>query len=501
MTIVDKRTITPFSGIGYSLLLNQGRLACWLGTAPTSLTNSTQYVSSGPDLRDGMFHHVALSLNRGATNGGNLFVDGQVVLTFDPTARRGDLSNAASLLIGFPIGNPIFVGSSNSFFNGLIDELALYNRALSPSEILGIRLAGAAGKCKAYPIILTQPASQRVTVGSNATFTVSAAGATPLRYQWFRGSLAQTGATNASYSFKVQSSSAGLYSVRVSNVFGGVTSSNALLTINNPPLAQSQQISLNEDTAAPITLHGIDIDGDALTYTVVSPPTHGSLLGMPPNLTYSPVANYFGPDFFSFNVNDGRVDSAPANVGITVLPVNDAPYAVPTVSPLFALTPAETNLLIFSPNNSNGVAILDGSASSDVENDPLTFLWFEGTNTIGAGVKVTNVFAVGSHDITLQVSDGRDIGSGALTFEVITPAESVYLLILLLEDTGNIYRPLQAVLKAAAESAYNGNFTAAINQLQAFQNKVRAQVAPNDPVLANELIAATQEIIDRLRRP
>jgi hypothetical protein len=50
---------------------------------------------------------------------------------------------------------------------------------------------------------------------------------------------------------------------------------------------------------------------------------------------------------------------------------------------------------------------------------------------------------------------------------------------------------------AVAMSAFErGNFTAGVNQLSAFQNQVRAQVAPWNPVLANEFTAASQKISD-----
>jgi len=62
----------------------------------------------------------------------------------------------------------------------------------------------------------------------------------------------------------------------------------------------------------------------------------------------------------------------------------------------------------------------------------------------------------------------------------------------LLVDDSNLARkskrPLIATAKAALASLDEGNMHAGISQLQAFQNKIRAQVAPTDPALADALI-------------
>ena len=94
---------------------------------------------------------------------------------------------------------------------------------------------------------------------------------------------------------------------------------------NQAPVATPQNVTTNEDTTTDITLSGNDADGDALTYTIVTQPTHGTLSGTAPNLTYNPEANYFGADSFTFKVNDGTVDSYEATVNITINSVNDTP--------------------------------------------------------------------------------------------------------------------------------------------------------------------------------
>ncbi len=96
---------------------------------------------------------------------------------------------------------------------------------------------------------------------------------------------------------------------------------------NHAPVATAQRVTTPEDTAKAITLSGTDEDNDTLTYTVASHPTHGTLSGTAPNLTYTPAANFYGSDRFTFTVNDGTVDSDPATVSITVTLVNHAPTA------------------------------------------------------------------------------------------------------------------------------------------------------------------------------
>ena len=108
--------------------------------------------------------------------------------------------------------------------------------------------------------------------------------------------------------------------------------------VNDAPVADPQSVSTDEDTAKSITLTANDADNDPLTYSVVAPPSHGTLSGTAPNLTYTPSANYNGADSFTFKANDGTVDSNVATINITVNAVNDAPVAVDDPStPLIVL--------------------------------------------------------------------------------------------------------------------------------------------------------------------
>ena len=103
--------------------------------------------------------------------------------------------------------------------------------------------------------------------------------------------------------------------------------------VNDPPVATNDSYTTPEDAALIVAATGVfandsDVDGDPLTAALVSGPTHGSLaLNANGAFTYTPVANYNGPDSFSYKVNDGAADSNVATVAITVTSVNDAPVA------------------------------------------------------------------------------------------------------------------------------------------------------------------------------
>jgi VCBS repeat-containing protein len=93
--------------------------------------------------------------------------------------------------------------------------------------------------------------------------------------------------------------------------------------VNDIPVAIDGSLTTMEDTETSTTLSATDTDGDSLTYIVVNGPAHGTLSGPGPDVTYSPHADYNGPDSFTFKVNDGKVDSNVAIVSIEVKPVDD----------------------------------------------------------------------------------------------------------------------------------------------------------------------------------
>ncbi len=151
-----------------------------------------------------------------------------------------------------------------------------------------------------------------------------------------------------------------------------------------------------------------------------------------------------------------------------------------------------------SPNGINATVILDGSRSSDPDGDPLQYIWYAEGAPVATGVVAHPVLPVGTLTIALVVNDGRFSATNAVAVEVITPATAVSRLVLLVENADLGTRnsqPLLAALLAARSAFDRGNFTVALNQLSAFQNQVRAQIAPRNPALADQFITAAQRII------
>ena len=193
-------------------------------------------------------------------------------------------------------------------------------------------------------------------------------------------------------------------------VFDGSRYSNvAMVTIhvvpvNDLPVAQGQAITTNEDTPKIITLTANDIDSTGLTFVVVNGPSHGSLgtIGSSSctvqgrgsictaNVTYTPSANYHGPDSFIFSATDGQASSSPATVSITVNAVNDAPTAN-------AGGPYTGNV---------GIPIQFAGSGIDPDGDPLTFGWSFGDGGTATGANQVRAYsAPGIYTVTLTVTD------------------------------------------------------------------------------------------------
>jgi N-acetylneuraminic acid mutarotase len=195
------------------------------------------------------------------------------------------------------------------------------------------------------------------------------------------------------------------------------TVSITITSVNDPPLAHSMTLAVNQDTASPLQLMATDIDSNVLTYVITQQPTHGLLSGTPPTLSYQPDNGYTGADLVEFTVTDNAGASNSASVIFNIIPsVNDpqATNEAPIAAPLTLQTNEDSDLQI---------ALLGTDTDSSTLSYEITQQPQQGT-LIGVAPSLTyrpaaNVNGVDS--FSYRVSDGVSQSAPATVAIAITP--------------------------------------------------------------------------------
>ena len=143
--IVDKRIGSLPNIIGYSFFHSGNQLGLQLANGIG--TGFSNYLSGPllPSLSDGQWHLVAVTVSRSLPTGIVWYHNGVAIgPPGNPTSRSGSLNNNSPLRIGTRTAVTPLTG----WFNGDIDEVEIFNRALAPCEVLSIYNADSFGKCK-----------------------------------------------------------------------------------------------------------------------------------------------------------------------------------------------------------------------------------------------------------------------------------------------------------------------------------------------------------------
>lgn len=153
----------------------------------------------------------------------------------------------------------------------------------------------------------------------------------------------------------------------------------SVISVNDPPIADNDTATVNEDSSVTINVLGNDSDpdGDTLTMSLKDEPNHGTLVKNPDGtFTYKPNENFNGTDSFTYSVCDSGGLCNDATVTITVNPVNDPPVAGDDAYS----TDEDVQLTIDAP----GVLGND----SDPDGDTLTVSSYDKTSTSGGSVSM-----------------------------------------------------------------------------------------------------------------
>jgi len=189
-----------------------------------------------------------------------------------------------------------------------------------------------------------------------------------------------------------------------------------VIPVNDAPVASNQSVTTAEDTAVGVTLGATDIDSGSLTFSIVAAPGHGSLVGTPPNVTYTPAANYYGADAFTFRATDGSLNSNTATVSITITPVNDPPVANPDGPILVTVGATQFINVLANDTDVDGNALTIASVTQGAHGTVVV-----ATNGGVTGLNYTaNATFVGTDTFTYTINDGA---GGAATANVTTTSQ------------------------------------------------------------------------------
>ena len=172
---------------------------------------------SGLEIPQYQWCFVALVIT--PTNATLYLQNGTSMQTAVNTGTHGQVSFTGNTYVGWDSNGG--AGSSSRRFNGIIDEPAIFNRALSPTEVNTLYSAATGDPAG----IVTSPTGVTNYTGQPFQLTVVASGAPPLAFQWYKNSTLIPGATNATYSVaSAVATNSGNYYVYVQNT-GGYTNS------------------------------------------------------------------------------------------------------------------------------------------------------------------------------------------------------------------------------------------------------------------------------------
>ena len=325
--------------------------------------------SSATNFLDGNWHHVATTYD-GTTR--RIYLDGSQVVSDTPGANAATAAN-------FRIGST----NNGEYFSGTLDDVAIYNNALSAAQVQSL---ASGGSPVAGPSITSFTVNKSTAYEGDAvtlSWTVNTASVTgTYSYEIKAGATTLTAGSTATGTFNTTVPDlAGIaqsvtWTFRAIETGGGNVTNTATASLSADPGIPSSFSQAGLTTAANtplnITLTGTDPNAGTLTYIIVTPPTQGTLgAGTGAARIYTPTTNVYGNDLFTFKVSDGKYESPVSTVRLNVQMPPQPPtlVALDTESIQTDTQPGDFvgNLLTSDPNigEAHTYALVSGVGDSD----------------------------------------------------------------------------------------------------------------------------------------
>ncbi|MBU1640685.1 MAG: tandem-95 repeat protein [Proteobacteria bacterium] len=339
------------------------------------------------------------------------------------------------------------------------------HRGSDNADVTADNLTAGIGTPPPFPQQNTPPVAQSTSFTTtedtavNGAFIVSDLNGDPLTSSIVNngtlGNVVITNAQTGTYSYTPKKNVSGIDSFTY-KANDGIADSNiatvnvTIIPVNDPPVTVNGTVATTEDKPTSGTLTATDIEGDALTYSIVTNGSLGTVLITSTStgtFSYTPKANVWGTDTFTYKAYDGKAASNISTVTVTIAPVNDPPIAtsgtvatnqdVPINGTLTA-TDIEGNTLSYTlvANGSLGTAIITNPNTGAFTYTPKANTW-------------------GTDSFTFKVSDGiADSNIGTVTVAINQVVSTSGVIDDFSSDTSTNYTAISGALTIADGKAH-----------------------------------------------
>jgi lysophospholipase L1-like esterase len=377
----------------------------------------------------GSWYHVAAVLDSSSSPATvRLFLNGELdssqTTTLLPVPAIGELSLGSNNLAGEGLG-------------GVLDEVAIYDRALSQEEIRELFQLNAneppvcqdltQTTAEDVPASFTLPASD--PENDSLTYLILSEGTsgTVDLLDPQTGEVTYTPAADVhgtdSFRFKVSDG------VSLSEA---ATVSLTIDSVDDPPVATDDLRTTNQDTPALINVleNDHDADNEPLQVIAVGQPENGTASISDEQISYTPNSGFAGTDRFSYTIADPAGNQSQASVAITVIRFNHAPVATADTAQTFEDTPVELDVLANDHDPDNDSFTITATTSPvhglvSLDSNRLRYspnADFNGSDSFSYTI-VDSLGATGENSVTLEVTPVNDAPTAG--DDTATTSESV----------------------------------------------------------------------------
>ncbi|MCZ6633391.1 MAG: tandem-95 repeat protein [bacterium] len=227
-----------------------------------------------------------------------------------------------------------------------------------------------------------------------------------------------SGGTQVNFAPHFEFSGSGEFTYTISDTKGNTATAGVsvnVTAINDPPIANNDNGTTNQDQAVTIEVlsNDSDVEGNALSVSSVGSPDNGSTTIKGQNVVYTPNVGFFGEDSFSYTVSDGEKEST-ANGKVTIIRANTAPQAIDDAITL--AVGASINIMVRDNDTDQDGDPLIVSAIGNAQNGQVVI------NTDGTVFYRPNGGFNGTDSFTYTVNDGHGgMSTATVTVTVQAP--------------------------------------------------------------------------------